>query len=242
MEPLQIHRRHRDRTGRRAAVSPKEGPGYLHASIATVGGGRQTVLPVNGAVALQRLIGNRAVSRMLAGPAASVAPLVVQRFNVDEMKQSLGDELLEKHVGTEPMPDVSSSDGREEAVAAVYYQRAKDDRRSMNTVFFVNPATLFADLKETNRATDLKSGPNYTTTSSYPAITVLVVGTTNKDSEGNKVTGAVTGPFKKLEIQSGEAKPMVRINKETGLWAFNHLQETSPKTLGTKVDLLKSED
>ena len=158
------------------------------------------------------------------------------------MKQSLGDELLHKHVGTEPMPDVSTSDGKEEATAAVYYQRSKTDRRSMNTVFFADPDVLFADLKKTNQDVDLKSGPDYTTTDTYPAITVLVVGTTNKDSSGNTVKGAVTGPFVMLQIQHGPAKPMVKINKESSKWAFNHLQQTDPKKLAKTEDLPESTD
>ena len=241
MEPLHSQR-HPEMARARRTLSPGDESARLTAVIAAIATGHQGGLSASSATGLQRLIGNAAVSRMVAGPTGGGAAPVVQRFKVGEMKQSVGSELLEKHVGTESLPDLSTPDAREQAVAAVYYQRAKNDRRTKNTVFFVDPVALFADLKKTNEDTDLRSGPDYTTTSSYPAITVLVVGTTNQDSKGAKVSGAVTGPFKKFEIEHGAAKPMVRINKDHGEMAFNHLQETNPKVLGAKLDLLKSED
>jgi hypothetical protein len=53
--------------------------------------------------------------------------------------------------------------------------------------------------------------------------------------------GAGRDSMLSLEIQDGEAKPVVKINKESGVWAFNCVKETNPKTLAKKVDLLKSE-
>lgn len=241
MEPLSAQRDRAVAPARRPASRGGE-PARLTASVAAaIAHGHPGGLSASRATGLQRLIGNAAVSRMVAEPSGSAAGPVVQRLKVDEMKQSVGSELLEKHVGTDPLPDLSTADAREQAVAAVYYQRAKGDRRTKNTVLFVNPTDLFADLRKTNENADLKSGPDYTTSNSYPAITVLVVGVTNKDSTGGSVKGAVTGPYKKFEIEHGLAKPMVRINKDHGEMAFNHLQETSPKKLGTTHDLLTSE-
>jgi hypothetical protein len=227
----------------RSAQARQQDPERLRASLAALAAGRHAIGSGGDVARLQRLVGNTAVRQLLAGGAVrGTAPPIVQRFQVGDMKQELGSELREKHVGTEAMPDVASPDGREEAVAAVYYQRAKADRRSMNTVFFADPAVLFKDLSDTNAGQELRSGPDYTTTGTYPAITVLVVGTVDKNSSGGKVKGAVTGPFRKLEIQHGEAKPMVRINKDHGDWAFNHLQQTTPKVLAGTADLLKTED
>jgi hypothetical protein len=240
MEPLHA-RRHREVSTVRRGSSATGDPARLSAVIAAIARGCPGGLSATSTASLQRLIGNGAVSRVVAGPPEGARAPAVQRFGVDSMKQAVGKDLLEKHVGTEAMPDVSTADARDQAVAAVYYQRAREDRRTKNTVFFVDPAALFADLRETNKDTDLKSGPDYTTTNSYPAISVLVVGKANQDSEGRKVKGAVSGPFIKFEIEHGQAKPMVRINKDGGLMAFNHLQETSPKVLGTKVDVLKDE-
>ncbi|WP_154792456.1 hypothetical protein [Occultella kanbiaonis] len=240
MEPRHVQR-FRETSPVRRGSSARDEPAGLSAVIAAMAQGRRAGLSATSTASIQRLIGNGAMGRVLAGSAAGSATPAVQRFRVDSMKQEVGKDLREKHVGTEAMPDVSTADARDQAVAAVYYQRAREDRRTKNTVFFVDPATLFADLRETNKDTDLRSGPDYTTTNSYPAISVLVVGKTNKDSEGRQVKGAVSGPFVKFEIEHGQAKPMVRINKDGGLMAFNHLQETSPKTLGTKVDVLKDE-
>ena len=241
MTPRQKQRRHQGAPSVRPGQAHEQRSDRLRVSLAAVAAGRPAQAGA-GLSGLQRLGGNQAVRRLLAvRPPGGTAPAIVQRVSVDEMKQELGSELLHKHVGTEPVPDVSTPDGREEATAAVYYQRAKDDRRSMNTVFFADPAALFSDLRDTNRAQDLKSGPDYTTTRTYPAITVLVVGTAYESPDGQKVKGAVTGPFQKLEIQHGPARPMVKINKDAGQWAFNHLQRTEPKTLTNKVDLLTAE-
>lgn len=234
------HAQHRDpaqarraRTGDDEATRPASG--------AVVAAARRGALSATSVSSLQRLVGNGVVSRMVSGAGAASGP-VVQRFRIEEMKQGLGNELLHKHVGTESMPDLSTPDAREDAVGAVYYQRSKGDRRTKNTVFFVDPATLFDDLRKTHQDTELSNSPTYTTTASFPAISVLVVGKTNKDSTGASVPGAVSGPFIKFELEHGTAKPMVKINKEDGRMAFNHLQETNPKVLGTKLDLLKSED
>jgi hypothetical protein len=45
-----------------------------------------------------------------------------------------------------------------------------------------------------------------------------------------------------LQIQHGPAKPMVKINKESSKWAFNHLQQTDPKKLAKTEDLPESTD
>jgi Domain of unknown function (DUF4157) len=197
----------------------------------------------SGVAHLQPLAGNTAVTQLPSGqPGRQRTPAVVQRVMVGEMKQGLGSELLHKHVGTEPMPRLDTPDQREQAVAAVYYQRTKDDRRPKNTVFFAAPATLFDDLKETNKEKDLGPNENYTTTRPYPAITVLVAGTQYRKPSGEQVQGAVTGPFHKLTIEYGPAKPVVKINRDDGPYAFNHLQQTDPKQLVNQVDLLKPED
>jgi hypothetical protein len=177
---------------------------------------------------LQRTIGNQAVVRLLAGGGG---PTVVQRFKMDTMKQELGSELLKKHIGEPAMPDLSTREQQENALEAVYYHRPYDrgnrinDRREMNTVFFADPQVIFEDLKNKYTADELNNGSEYTTNNTYQAISSVRV-FNEKDKKYNRA-----------QLQYGAAKPIVKINKDGNLQAFNHLQKTDPRTLGNQVDL-----
>jgi hypothetical protein len=175
---------------------------------------------------LQRAIGNQAVNRLLASAGAPV----VQRFPVSAMKQGLGGELLAKHIGLPDMPDLSSREQQENALEAVYYHRpfergVVNDRRPMNSVFFADPSVIFDDLKTKYANQELNNSSEYTTNNAYPAISAVRVFDEKSDT------------YKRAQLQYGPAKPVVKINKEHGLQAFNHLQKTDPQKLATDVDL-----
>jgi len=150
----------------------------------------------------------------------------IQCFSKSTLKDGLGSEFLEKHIASAGFPSLASRDDQENVIESVYYHRPKSDRRVMNTVFFANPATIESDLRNTISGDEVDYGNEYTTTNTYPAITVLRV-YKEKDSE-----------YAKAEIQHGPAKPVVKVNNGDGAPSFNHLQKTNPKTLGSKIDLL----
>jgi hypothetical protein len=150
----------------------------------------------------------------------------IQRFPKTELKNGLGSEFLEKHIANAGVPTLNSQEEKENVLESVYYHRPKDDRKSMNTVFFADPSAIEDDLKAT-AGDDLDYGTLYTTTNTYDAITVLRV--YREDAE----------KYAKGEIQIGTACPVVKINKADGVPSFNHLQNTNPVNLATKVNVIE---
>ena len=151
----------------------------------------------------------------------------IQCFSKSTLKKGLGTELLEKHIANVSFPSLSSNEEKENVLESVFYNRPKDDRKAMNTVFFATPENIEQDLLNTVAGDEIDYKTNYTTTKEYPAITVLRV--FNEDS--NK--------YVKAQIQHGNARPVIKVNNKEGTPSFNHLQNTNPKKLGTEIDLLK---
>jgi hypothetical protein len=129
---------------------------------------------------------------------------------------------MEKHMANAGFPALDSREAQENVLESVYYHRPKSDRRDVNTVFFADPGAIAQDLHDM-AGENVDYGPEYTTTNTYPAVTVIRV---------YKGDG-----YKKAQIQHGEAKPVVKINNHDGDPAFNHLQKTNPKELAGKLDL-----
>jgi hypothetical protein len=155
----------------------------------------------------------------------------LQRMKVSEALPPIGPLLMEKHMGAEGAVSgeqlESNQESQENALEAVYYQRPKNDRRDVNTVFFINAETLRHDLNNTNSNIDLDQQSAYaqtfTTANNYFAISVLRVW---KEGSG----------YVKAKLSFGDAKPVVKLNKQGGV-AWNHLQETNPKKLAKEIDL-----
>jgi len=149
----------------------------------------------------------------------------VQCFPKDELKETLGSSFIEKHIANSGAPLLESREDQENVLESVYYHRLVDDRRPMNTVFFANAADINNDLKD-NAEDELSYSEKYTTTESYPAITVL------------RVFKEQSGEYAKAEFQFGNAKPEVKLNKQDGKPSFNHLEKTDPKELEHKINLI----
>lgn len=150
----------------------------------------------------------------------------IQRFPKTDLKDGLGSEFLHKHIAHAGPPALASQEDKENVLESVYYHRPMGDRRDVNTVFFADPAVIENDLK-TTAGDDISYSTKYTTTTAYPAITVLRV---FRENEGRYV---------RAQIQYGDARPVVKVNNGDGSPSFNHLQETNPKVLGNKVDVLE---
>ncbi len=151
---------------------------------------------------------------------------IIQRFPKTDLKDSLGTEFLEKHISTAGFPSLSSREDQENVLESVYYHRPTGDRKAMNTVFFANPTALEQDLRLTADE-ELSYTSEFTTTNTYPAITVLRV---YREDENNYAKG---------DIRFGDGRPVVKINKDDGDPSFNHLQKTNPKTLPNHINLLQ---
>lgn len=178
------------------------------------------------------LLRSEKTGKPLRDMSALPAHKTLQRVRVSEALPPIGLLLLEKHMGTEGAVRAeqleSNQEVQENALEAVYYQRPKNDRREVNTVFFVNTETLRHDLNNTNSNIDLDQQSAYSqafsTTDNYFAISVLRVW---KEGAG----------YVKAKLSYGDAKPVVKLNKQGGV-AWNHLQETNPKKLTKEIDLI----
>lgn len=158
---------------------------------------------------------------------SNLSGIPIQCFSKSDLKNGLGSEFREKHVANVNFPSLDSRDKQENVIESVYYNRPRDDRKPMNTVFFASPESIEQDLRSNINGDDVDYNTEYTTQNTYPAITVLRVFQEKKDK------------YARAQIQHGQAKPCVKVNKGDGTPSFNHLQKTEPRQLGNTIDLLE---
>lgn len=158
---------------------------------------------------------------------SSVSGIPIQCFAKSDLKNGLGSEFLEKHVANVNPPSLDSREAQENVIESVYYNRPRDDRKSMNTVFFESPGIIEQDLRSNINGDEVDYNTEYTTQNTYPAITVLRVFQEKEDK------------YARAQIQHGRAKPCVKVNKGDGTPSFNHLQKTEPRKLENTIDLLE---
>ena len=148
---------------------------------------------------------------------------VIQRVNKQDISNDMGLEFKQKHIAEAELPNLSDKIMKENALEAVYYHRDKNDRKEKQTIFFADSREMCLDLLSLDSVYNYST--LYSTKHAYPFIGIL------------RVYNETEGKYKKADLETGSAKALVKLNKNSGTPSFNHLQKVDVEK-STKINLL----